>query len=149
MNNDEIKINNRHKLFALEYCANGCKATEAYITVYGGTNRTSAGVKASKLLKKANIQAFIQLKLQEIEDERVMKVDEILKRYTAIARNNPEAMYSDNPFRYGIKVEESLQALNQLTKIYGMDRPQEHSSVDIDLIYELDGIELEDDTSLD
>lgn len=77
------KLNKAQEVFIDEYlqCFN---ATEAYSRAYPKAKRTSAGANGHELLKKTEIQASIQSRLDEVH----MSADEALKLTADIARGD-------------------------------------------------------------
>jgi phage terminase small subunit len=55
-----VKLNPRHKFFALEYMRNGRNATKAYLKTFPNSTYGAAAVSAHDLLKKPNISEFIK-----------------------------------------------------------------------------------------
>jgi hypothetical protein len=74
------------ELFALEYLANGYNATAAYRPVYPKCSQRTAEVNGSRLLRKAEVAAFIEWERRARVKRLHMDADEALMRVSLDAR---------------------------------------------------------------
>lgn len=77
------KLTIKQKKFADEYIISG-NATEAAIKA--GYSRTSARFVGAENLTKPNIKFYIDSRLEEINNNKIAKADEVLQVFTAILR---------------------------------------------------------------
>lgn len=76
----------KQKQFADEYLKD-LNATRAYKAIYKGIKSDdAAAVCASKLLKNANIKAYLKEQLDKMHDERTADAKEVLEYFTAVMR---------------------------------------------------------------
>ena len=76
----------KQKAFADEYLKD-LNATRAYKAIYKGIKSDdAAAVCASKLLKNANIKAYLKEQLDKMHDERTADAKEVLEYFTAVMR---------------------------------------------------------------
>ena len=73
------------QIFADEYLID-CNATRSYQVAYPEASYNTANVEGCKLLVKPSIQKYIDQRMAEKTDDRIMKQDEILMLLTSIAR---------------------------------------------------------------
>ena len=73
------------QIFADEYLID-CNATRSYQVAYPEAGYDTARTESCKLLAKPNIKDYIDQRMAEKTDERIMKQDEILMLLTSIAR---------------------------------------------------------------
>ena len=73
------------QIFADEYLID-CNGTRAYQVAYPDAGYDTARTESSRLLAKPNIKQYIDDRMAEKTDERIMKQDEILMLLTSIAR---------------------------------------------------------------
>ena len=73
------------QIFADEYLID-CNATRSYQVAYPEASYNTANVEGCKLLVKPSIKQYIDDRMAEKTDERIMKQDEILMLLTSIAR---------------------------------------------------------------
>ena len=73
------------QIFADEYLID-CNGTRAYQVAYPDVGYDTARTESSRLLAKPNIKQYIDDRMAEKTDERIMKQDEILMLLTSIAR---------------------------------------------------------------
>ena len=73
------------QIFADEYLIN-CNGTRAYQVAYPDAGYDTARTESSRLLAKPNIKQYIDQRMAEKTDDRIMKQDEILMLLTSIAR---------------------------------------------------------------
>ena len=80
-----MKLTIKQKKFADEYIISG-NATEAYLSAYAKQSRASAEANARKLLGNYSVRSYIDERLRELDDEAIMKQEEVMKRLTRIGR---------------------------------------------------------------
>ena len=73
------------QIFADEYLID-CNGTRAYQVAYPDAGYDTARTESSRLLAKPNIKDYIDQRMAEKTDDRIMKQDEILMLLTSIAR---------------------------------------------------------------
>ena len=73
------------QIFADEYLID-CNGTRAYQVAYPDAGYDTARTESSRLLAKPNIKQYIDQRMAEKTDDRIMKQDEILMLLTSIAR---------------------------------------------------------------
>ena len=73
------------QIFADEYLID-CNATRSYQVAYPEASYNTANVEGCKLLVKPSIKKYIDQRMAEKTDDRIMKQDEILMLLTSIAR---------------------------------------------------------------
>lgn len=82
------KLTPKQKAFC-NYYLQSFNATEAAIKA--GYSSKSAKVIGAENLTKPYIQDYIQSRVQQKENKRIMQADEVLERLTALARGEAEA----------------------------------------------------------
>ena len=80
-----MKMKREWQIFADEYLID-CNGTRAYQVAYPDVKYSTARTESSKLLTNPNIKEYIDRRMQEKTDNRIMKQDEILMILTSIAR---------------------------------------------------------------
>ena len=83
-----MKLTIKQKKFADEYIISG-NATEAAIKA--GYSERYAGQNADKLLKNTNVKAYIDERMQKLEDKAIAKQDEILRYLTSVMRGESKS----------------------------------------------------------
>ena len=113
------------EIFADEYIIS-LNATQSYLKAYPNVTEDTARTNGCKLLANTNIKDYIDLKLAEKQDERIMKQDEILRILTSIARGEAtEQTLKGEGNGYQVLVnkdvgaKDRLKALELLGKRYG------------------------------
>jgi phage terminase small subunit len=129
-------------------------ATDAYLkSGYVVKNNQTACSNGHRLLRKADIQSYIAQKMAEKDNERVMSQDELLERYTAIARGEltEEQLLVYNNRHERVRKEPSfkdqISAMKELAKRYPAF--SEKKEVIGDFSLSVDYGEADDDTSED
>lgn len=110
----------KQKQFADDYIITG-SAIQSAINV--GYSKTYARNSAYKLVENPLIKAYVDNKMQELEDKAIIKQDEILRLLTAIARREEldyEVTKDGKVVKIPIRVSHQLKALELLGKRYGM-----------------------------
>lgn len=117
----------KQKLFADEYLID-LNATRAYMTVYRNVKKsTVAAANASRLLKNANVKAYIEKRIEEIHDERSADIYEIVEYLTSVIRGQEkdevlkmvgEGVQEKTELRTSTK--DRLKAAELLGKRFGM-----------------------------
>ena len=67
---DDDKLKPKHEQFCLEYLKNGNNATQAYKAVYGTKKDRTAESNANRLLRNAEVQAFLKQKQEKISNKK-------------------------------------------------------------------------------
>lgn len=117
----------KQKLFADEYLID-LNATRAYMAVYTNVKKsTVAAANASRLLKNANVKAYIEKRIEEIHDERSADIYEIVEYLTSVIRGQEkdevlkmvgEGVQEKTELRTSTK--DRLKAAELLGKRFGM-----------------------------
>lgn len=82
----ERKLTPKQQAFADYYIELG-NATEAYLKAYPNVKKeTTARANASRLLTNANVSAYIERRMEELQSERVASAQEVLETLTAVLR---------------------------------------------------------------
>ena len=92
---DPSKLTQVQELFALEYLANGYNATAAYRSVHPKCSQRTAEVNGSRLLRKAEVRAFIEHEQNERTKRLRMEGDEALEGITRHARADIRRLFKD------------------------------------------------------
>lgn len=87
-----MKLTIKQQKFADEYIINGGNATQAAIKA--GYSEKYANTNANKLLQNTTIQSYIEERVKQASDERLMDVTEALVLSAMIARGERHEAYS-------------------------------------------------------
>ncbi|PKE47248.1 terminase small subunit [Macrococcoides caseolyticum] len=87
-----MKLSLKQQKFADEYIINGGNATQAAIKA--GYSEKYANTNANKLLQNTTIQSYIEERVKQASDERLMDVTEALVLSAMIARGERHEAYS-------------------------------------------------------
>lgn len=110
----------RQEKFCLEFAKHG-NATEAYLTAYGTDNERTAGVQASRLLKKPSVQERLKEIQEEIANAKIADVREVQEGLTAIARRElyeTVILPNGEQVQKQTTIKDALKALELLCKIH-------------------------------
>lgn len=80
-----MKMKREWQIFADEYLID-CNGTRAYQVAYPNVKKDTARAEAPRILAYPCVKAYIDERMQEKTDNRIMKQDEILMILTSIAR---------------------------------------------------------------
>lgn len=69
-----MKLTEKQKEFCREYIRNGGNATKAYLHAYNSNSDTAAAIESSKLLKREDINAYIDTLNRPIEEHAINTV---------------------------------------------------------------------------
>lgn len=84
-------LTEKQKRFCEEYLID-LNATRAYKAVYKNCKKESvAAVNGSKLLRKANVKAYIDEQLEKIHSEKTADAKEVIEYLTSVMRGKSEA----------------------------------------------------------
>ncbi len=79
-------LSNNQKLFCQKYLELGMNGTQAYLSVYKTCKKEeTAMTNASRLLRNAKVQEYIQELQSKVEEKAIVSVEDIVKELTAIA----------------------------------------------------------------
>ena len=84
----DVKLTNKQKRFCDEYLID-LNATQSAIRA--GYSKKTAGSVGNENLKKPQIQAYIEERMQEKEDNAIAKQDEVLKYLTSVLRGESQS----------------------------------------------------------
>ena len=130
------KLTKKQELFVCEYLVD-LNATQAAIRA-GYSEKTSAE-QGARLLRNVNVKNYIDEKLKEVESQKIMQVQEILERFTSIARGETSEEYltsADEIITLKTKKKDELKALELLGKYHSLftDKIQlEDSSISLNI----------------
>ena len=113
------------QIFADEYIIN-LNATQSYLKAYPEATYNTARTEGSKLLAEPNIKNYIDQRMAEKTDDRIMKQDEILMLLTSIARGEQTEQTlqlcgdgCQELVNKDISAKDRIKALELLGKRYG------------------------------
>ena len=90
-------ICDRHKLFALEYLANGRNATQAYQFSHPKCrSKNAAGVEGSRLLRNPKVAAFIAERTKETLQDLSYRGEQALKGIASFAQADIRQLLNDD-----------------------------------------------------
>lgn len=102
------KITRKQKLFC-EYYVGSLNASDAYKKTYKNDNNDTCKVNACKLLKKPEIQEYIQDLMKDFDNEIVASQNEVLKFLTDVMRGNIKDQFDlDAPLKERNRAAELL-----------------------------------------
>lgn len=135
----KIKLTEKQKRFADYYIETG-NATEAAIKA--GYSRKTAKEMGYENLTKPHIKAYIDERIREMDEKRIMKAEEVMQLLTAIARNEVKeevVVFGDGMSvieEKGISAKDRLKALELIGKRYGLwtDKQQIEGEVQVNII---------------
>jgi hypothetical protein len=90
------KLTHGAERFALEYLANGYNATAAYRSVHPKCSQRTAEVNGCRLLRKAEVQTFIEREQDERGKRLRMDGDEALIAISRMARSDLRKLFRNN-----------------------------------------------------
>lgn len=127
MNNKENscnKLTHNHKLFCENYLILN-NSTKAYLQVYKGAKETTARINACKLLKRQDIQAYIQQIRNKIYTDNLDTIENILLKLKSIYEGETTTTkifkVKGEPTEIEVKptISEKLKAIELYSKILG------------------------------
>lgn len=81
------KLTEKQKIFCNEYLVD-LNATRSYKKAYPNVKKDEvAAVNGNRLLRNANVKAYIEQQLKKIEDESIADATEVMKYLTSVMRN--------------------------------------------------------------
>lgn len=130
------------KVFCDEYLID-LNGTRAYKVAYKNvTKDETAAVNASRLLRNANVKAYIDKRLEEVSNEKIADLQEVMERLTIAARGElkEDVVVTENKGDYiskarviekNIGAKEQIKALELLGKRYAafVDRKEIDATV--------------------
>lgn len=149
----------KQQKFADEYIISG-NATDAYKRAYPNVKKDGAArANASRLLTNANMLDYIRTQTESLRSSKIMDQQEVMERYTAIARGEPKkAVYREKltvkgetfetikEYEHSPSFEEVNKALEQVGKRYAMWTDKQEITGDIAVTF-VDDIGSESDGS--
>ena len=139
----------KQQRFVDEYIISG-NATDAYKKAgYAWKSENTAGVNGHKLLKNHKIANALKERSESISNSKIMDQQEVMERYTAIARGEPKkGVYRENltvkgetfetikEYEHSPSFEDMSKALEQIGKRYAMwtDKQQIDGEMDISVV---------------
>ena len=148
----------KQQKFIDEYIISG-NATDAYKKAgYAWKSENTAGANGHKLLKNHKIATALKERSESISNSKIMDQQEVMERYTAIARGEPKkAVYREKltvkgetfetikEYEHSPSFEEVNKALEQVGKRYAMWTDKQEITGDIAVTFVDDiGSELDD-----
>lgn len=86
-----MNLTAKQKMFADEYLID-LNATRAYMAVYKSCKtENSAAVNASKLLRNAKVQEYINKQLEKISSEKIADAKEVMEYLTSVLRGESQS----------------------------------------------------------
>ena len=105
-----MALNNNQITFCQEYIKNGNNGTKAYMKVYPDSSEESAMVGASRLLRNAKVQEYLQSLQKKVEKKSIMSAEERMEFLTKVVTGNVEDK---------LYMGDKLKALDILNKMSG------------------------------
>ena len=138
-----MKVTEKQKRFADYYLENS-NATEAAIRA--GYSEKTAKEMGYENLTKPHIKGYIDERLKELSDKRIMKAEEVMQLLTSIARNEvveDVVVFGESGSEIatkGMSAKDRLKALELLGKRYTMwtDKQQIDGNVGVMIVDDLD-----------
>ena len=135
-----MKLTEKQKRFADYYIESANAEDSAKRAGYNARGNTT------KLLHNTTISAYIDERLQEMADKRIMKAEETMQLLTSIARNEEKEEVivfgegSSEIVKKGMGAKDRLKALELIGKRYAMwtDRQQLDASIGVTIVDDLD-----------
>jgi len=79
-------LSNQQKLFCQEYLKLGMNGTQAYLNIYKSCKKESTAMtNASRLLRNAKVQEYIQELQSKVEEKAVVTIEDIVNELSIIA----------------------------------------------------------------
>jgi len=143
-----VKLTLKQKAFADYYIETG-NATESAIRA--GYSKKTARVIGQENLTKPAIKAYIELKLEEIENKRIAKAEEVLQYLTKVMRGEEkeEVVVTENTGDYTsrattiekqVSAKERIKAAELLGRRYSMftDKMKINADVGVQIVDDID-----------
>lgn len=143
----------KQQKFIDEYIISG-NATDAYKKAgYAWKSENTAGVNGHKLLKNHKVANALKERSESISNSKIMDQQEVMERYTAIARGEPKkAVYREKltvkgetfetikEYEHSPSFEEVNKALEQVGKRYAMwtDKAQTTNITAVTIVDDID-----------
>ncbi len=136
----------KQQKFADEYIISG-NATEAYKKAYPNVKKDATAAQAgSRLLRNVKVSEFIREQTESLRSSKIMDQQEVMERYTAIARGEPKkAVYREKvttgeevvevtkEYEHSPSFEDVNKALEQIGKRYAMWTDKQDITADVGL----------------
>lgn len=116
VNIEDLKLNQKQKIFCEEYIID-LNATQSAIRA-GYSEKTSYSI-GQRLLKKVEIQIYIEKLMKEKEDKRIAKQDEVLEFLTKVMRGEEK-----DAFGLDANLQDRTKCAELLGKRYGTFKEQ-------------------------
>lgn len=113
------KLNPKQKAFADEYIKTGNAYQSA---LEAGYSEKYAKAQSSKLLENVGISSYINERLKQIEDEKIMDIKEVMQRLSAIGRGETveeQVTNSGDVVEISVKTSDRIRAMELIGKRYG------------------------------
>jgi phage terminase small subunit len=138
-----MELTEKQKRFADAYIETG-NASEA--ARRAGYSEKTARFTASENLTKPNIKSYIDERLQQLSDQRIMKAEEVMQILTSIARNEEQEEVvvfgegSSSIVNKGMSAKDRIKALELIGKRYAIftDKKQVEGTIGVTIIDDLD-----------
>lgn len=127
------KLTPKQKAFADEYIKSG-NATQAALKA-GYSPKTAYSI-GNENLKKPEISNYINERLKQIEDEKIMDMKEVMQRLSAIARAESEEEVVTNQGEVLLvktKTSDQIRAMELIGKRYGAWTDKKEVSGDLNI----------------
>ena len=138
-----MKLTEKQKRFADYYIETGNASDSA---IKAGYSKKTAPEMGHENLKKPHLRLYIEERLQEMSDKRIMKAEEAMQLLTSIARNEEKEEViafgegGSEIVKKGMGAKDRLKALELIGKRYAMwtDRQQLEGSIGVTIVDDLD-----------
>ncbi|AMG20714.1 terminase small subunit [Staphylococcus saprophyticus] len=124
-----MKLTVKQQKFADEYIISG-NATEAAIKA--GYSKKTAEATASRLLRNVKVSEYINKRLKELKEERLMDIEEALMISASIARGEHQQSYTkiynnlkdevdkEITYTHTPRIEERQRSIEHILKVHGI-----------------------------
>ena len=136
------ELNPKQKAFANEYIITG-NATQ--FAIKAGYSKSYANTNAGKLLRKPAVKAYIDKRLKQIEDKKIMDIREVMEKLSEIGRGETveeQVTNSGDVVETSAKTSDRIRAMELIGKRYGAwtDKKEVSGVLNIDVgVGEWDG----------
>jgi phage terminase small subunit len=90
-------LTEKQRLFVEEYLANDLNATKAYKNVYKAVKKDeTAAVNASRLLRNANVQAYLKARQARLQKRLEITQERVLQELARISFFDPRNLFNDD-----------------------------------------------------
>lgn len=139
----DLKLTEKQKRFADHYIETGNAAESA---VRAGYSEKTAAEMGYENLNKPHLRQYINIRLEEMNAERIMKADEVMTLLTSIARNEEQedvVLFGDSGAEIaqkGMSAKDRLKALELIGKRYTLftDKTQLEGNIGVKIVDDIE-----------